>query len=272
MFTRILTVFISTLFYSFTPSGFAENSIAEQCSYKDSKESIRVGLARDANTQNPLYCEYHFWEKEPINESVEYRDLAHNLIVKKTLDYSNGKLSPSAIQKDLRHGEIRVARKQVSNNGTQQESVYMEYQAPRKTKLKNATVELTSKGSAKSSSLVIDGGFDYAMLENWGALYAGEAVKFDFASPVHRKVFNLSIKRSKQEICGQRKLADTEVCYLMTPSNTVLSWFVKPVELIYTTSPNRLKVFFGDVNITDKKGKTHKAVIEYIYNSYVKAD
>ena len=45
----------------------------------------------------------------------------------------------------------------------------------------------------------------------------------------------------------------------------MLGWFVKPIELVYDVLSKRLKFFSGEVNITDAKGNTQRAVIEYHY-------
>jgi len=240
------------------------------CRY--AKKADVIGLARDAKTQEPLYCEYHFSLKGSTKVVVEYRDLSVMLMAEKKLDYASGQLSPSVIQNDFRNGELRAASKQVISGQPEQVVVDVEYRPPNSNDLKESRINLSSgkipAGDVVNEprSLVIDAGFDYAVRNNWNTLYEGKAAKFSFVSPLHGQAFNLSIRRSNRKTCSQKVYdKNTEVCYLVKPSSAIISWFVKPIELVYEISSKQLRVFAGEVNITNADGKTQRAVIEYTH-------
>jgi len=156
--------------------------VRDVCSYSQKADSI--GLARDVKTQEPLYCEYHFSVKGSTKAMVEYRDLSAALIAEKKLDYASGQLSPSVIQNDFRNGELRAVSKQMTNGQSEQVMLDIQYRSPNSQDLKESRINVSPEQSSTNSSesnvegaprsLVIDAGFDYAVRNNWEALYEGK--------------------------------------------------------------------------------------------------
>ena len=115
-------------------------------------------------------------------------------------------------------------------------------------------------------NLVVDAGFDKAIRSQWDGLSRGEKRRFSFAAPPNLRTFTLVVQKVNQTDClGQSYNANEQVCLLVKSSSTFLNWFIKPIVLIYDRNSQRLMRFVGGVNITNDKGKSQRAEINYHY-------
>ncbi len=222
----------------------------------DNGHAAIIGLASDAVSGEPMYCEYHYSQDLGSRFIVEYRNLSQEVIAKKELDYSVDMLKPDVIQQDFRHGELR----EVVSNQSQSNGIDVRYRKPNKEKTKTANLAVSDK-------LVIDAGFDQAIRQSWDSLSKGEKVKMDFLSPVHLRKIALTIEMKEGEECSRQQYDQvSQACFLIHPSNVLLNLFVQPLALIYDKQSQRLLVYKGNVNITAEDGSTLKAVIQYHYS------
>jgi len=218
-----------------------------------------VGFASDPRDGTFLYCEYYYPDKLNSRQLlVEYRDINQTLIAKKKLSYKNNLLQPQVRQEDLRHGELRQVLFSTHNTGIP--IIEIQYKQPNAEEESKVSVDI-------SDSLVIDAGFDEAVRKNWAQLLRGKIIKIDFLSPVHLKTFNLSILRTENErfMIPVEGVNKEEVSFVIRPSNHFISLFAKPLLLTYDKNNKRLLAYNGNVNITDKEGKTMEATIRYYY-------
>jgi len=224
--------------------------------------AVIIGEAKSMQTENLLYCEYHFTGGEmpssrgsETHKFIKYYDPNDQLIADKSIDYASGLLSPSVTQNDYRHGEMRIVKQRDTSRFS------MSYRKP------NVEEKPQSVMVKASPSLVIDAGFDDAIRQSWDRLMAGEKTVFSFASPVHARTVGLRVKKTDRKDCGNVDYQkESQVCYRIGAASTVLSMFFKPLALVYDKDTQRLVRFAGQVNITTIAGKTQSAVINYRYN------
>jgi hypothetical protein len=232
-----------------------------------------IGMVRDVENGELLYCEYHVFDKnedsQQVNKktNVEYRALDQTLIATKSVDYSPGLVRPNVVQNDLRHNELRSSLDSSLNSEIittayeKKSAINVSYRKPNSDEIASITIEL-------EEMLVIDAGFDEAVKEYWYTLTRGEKLIINFLSPLHLRTIKLTVKQSNTNNCYQEAYdRETQACFLIRPANMVLNLFVKPLSLTYDLASKRLLRFKGDVNITDAQGDTQNAIIKYYYAS-----
>ncbi|MFT4609899.1 MAG: hypothetical protein ACJAUT_000987 [Cellvibrionaceae bacterium] len=232
-----------------------------------------IGMVRDVENGELLYCEYHVFDKnedsQQVNKktNVEYRALDQTLIATKSVDYSPGLVRPNVVQNDLRHNELRSSLDSSLNSEIittayeKKSAINVSYRKPNSDEIASITIEL-------EEMLVIDAGFDEAVKEYWYTLTRGEKLIINFLSPLHLRTIKLTVKQSNTNNCYKEAYdRETQACFLIRPTNMVLNLFVKPLSLTYDLASKRLLRFKGDVNITDAQGDTQNAIIKYYYAS-----
>jgi len=248
----LLSLLVSVSVYSNLPQTLSEDI----CSTKLNADI--VGTALDKKTGKFLYCEYHFFDAENARSTVEYTDFQQTLIVKKELDYSDSLLSPNVRQTDFRHGEKRLVSSQTGKSG-----YLLQYLGP------NANSQnMQEKLINKTSSLVIDAGFDHFIRQQWEILVKGEPAKMSFAVLPSLRIVKLTTRLKKKTRCGGQ-LYDQQkyYCFYVNPSTSIVAWLVKPITLLYDKTSQQLLNYTGLVNITSDRGKSLRAVITYRYDS-----
>jgi hypothetical protein len=265
---RFIAIFVASA------SVFASADILQSCpqyKYPNKKANI-IGMVRDLESNNLLYCEYHIFENEGEpntsykKTNVEYRAKDQQLIATKKVDYSPGLTRPNVVQLDKRNNELRSSINNLINGSAnigkvseKAEMVDVNYRKPNTEQVEFAAIEL-------EDMLVIDAGFDEAVKVNWNTLTDGKKLIIDFLSPVHLRTIKLTVKQSNDQDCYNDAYDNKiQACFLISPSNMLLNLFVKPLALTYDRASKRLLRFKGDVNITDAQGDTQSAVIQYYY-------
>lgn len=257
----------ATLFLVFLAFSAKLVALAPQCpdiaSSDDnlSASATIIGSATDPDNKALLYCEYYY-PKNPNGTQflVEYRNPDQILIAQKQLSYKDSLLQPQVIQEDFRHGEKRqvlLSRDDLGNSNAE-----VQYKKP--------DADATEKADFRvSDALVVDAGFDEAVRQNWEALASGKTINMDFLSPVHLRTFNLSIAQTTNEKYRIKRegYSNNVTSFLIRPSNSFISLFAKPLLLSYDASSRRLLSYNGNVNITDEKGATMEATIQYYYRN-----
>ncbi len=274
------TLFLPSIFiFVFITGTSVSADVLKSCPQYQSpnKKANIIGMVRDIESSQVLYCEYHIFNNEENFDKiykktiVEYRAYDQMLIATKTVDYSPGLIRPNVVQLDLRNNELRssinssVDKANINAKGANKEEkdtvINVSYRKPNSELVESAAIEL-------ENMLVIDAGFDEAVKENWSTLTGGEKLIIDFLSPVHLRTIKLTVRQSNTDECYQDTYdKKTQTCFLIRPSNMLLNLFVKPLALTYDLASKRLLRFKGDVNITDAQGDTQSAVIQYYYDS-----
>lgn len=245
-----------------------EVSLNALCPSRD--DAAIVGVAQAQQGDELLYCEYHYLKNaqsqplpavssmgEAVFATVEYRDQAQQRIARKAVDFSADSLAPNIEQIDDRHGEQVIMQTQAPGQ------VRIQYTAANSTDSQQATIN-------SENPLVVDAGFDNTIRQYWKDIVNNKKVIVEFVAPVQQTSVNLSIKSRNIDRCNQLSQvvsfnSDAYVCVTAQAANVILNWFVEPITLVYARDNQRLMMFSGAVNITDKQGKGQSATIHYYY-------
>ncbi len=181
-----------------------------------------LGSAYDQDSGHLLYTEAHSCDAEGMICTITYRDSFGEMIARKRLDYRNSPVAPEIEMADFRKGE-----------------------------------RLTVAGG-DSDSVVVDAGFDNYVRSVWGALEAGESVRFPFLVAG----FDRPIKmRAEQNVQGQ--CSRDELCLTVAVDSWLVGLLASPIELTYSRSDRKLRQFSGVSNLKGESGE--KLIVDIIY-------
>ena len=191
-----------------------------------------VGTAYSLVDKKPVYSE-HYAEQfdtqaRPLACSVTYRDTNDQLVATKSLDYARHPYAPAFRFSNQRTGY--------------QESVEW---------LDDGRLRLThqDKGARRQEKIlqvgepvVADAGFNNYIRDHLPALLQGETLAFNFLNPARLDWFRFTATLISQ--------TPQAVTVKVAPANTLLSWLVSPIELVYSKTDQRLLEYRGLTNIS----------------------
>jgi hypothetical protein len=222
-----------------------------------------IGAAKNIDTGEFLYCEYHTIVSKD-RTTVNYYDKSQAPIAIKRIDYSNSRLAPAIEQDDFRHQEAVRVQWEAAQSSSSEAQLLVQYQAAN-------TEELGQKRIAEPGGLVVDAGFDNAIRFYWQRLEEDGRVTFTFVAPAKLRTIKLSVVKRDLLSCFSEGSApvdyqeNTHICYVVKPASSMLSWFVKPIKLLYHRQSQRLVLFSGNSNITNARGRGQQVMITYRY-------
>lgn len=216
------------------------------CAKLNSKEKYITyqGIARDLKSNKLYYIEEHTetLDHDVLKETmIQYKDSAGMVIAKKIINYSVNKVTPSFEQNDYRDGYMEG----VAYSGNK---LVLKFRKNNKESLKTKSIDMPT-------NLVVDGGFNYYIKENWEKLVAGETKVFNFAVPSQLDYFSFRLYKDSQN--------NDEVVFKMEPDSYILRKLVDPIRVTYKVSTKRIIKYEGLSNINDKKGKSYLVKIMY---------
>jgi len=212
-----------------------------------SAELERVGIARNPDSGEILYYEYHYVPVEGSTRVVEYKDPNDQLITEKTLQFNGDNTQPQMVQVNHLSGE------QITISAQDKGIFQLEYK-------QNFRTGLKQKSFDASSQLVIDAGFDEMIRRSWDKLITEGSVDFDYLAPARQRTFSLTV-----EPMTCRVPVDEARCFSAGPTAWLLRRFLEPIELVYHDSTLQLLSYRGLGNIADTSGKYMRISIEYEY-------
>jgi hypothetical protein len=222
------------------------------------QQNVRFALGQATSLDGRFrYCEYH-----QILEDNRYRvdyEQEGKRFAEKTLHFHGLAWQPDSDQTDSRTQEKRqVIRENSASQGVQEANVTLavNYQASSKAKRLATALPLTP-------TTVIDAGFNRFIQHHWRDLTEGKTLTLDFISPVHQRAIPLRAMAIPNTDCAITT-NDMALCVKVEAAATWVRWFVDPLWLAYNAK-QQLSVFQGAVNITDAKGKSLEARIDYRY-------
>jgi hypothetical protein len=204
-----------------------------------------IGEARDTETGQVLYREYHYRQPGSGLGSVQYRDPEHQLLSTKTLDFNHAPWAPAFQQVDLRTGELIFAR-------WQGQTLTMGYRESQRDRLRQERID--------TPQLVADAGFDSFIRARWNELVGDQPQRFEFAVPSRLDTLTLVAQRRE---CEASSSVETAVCFRVVPENWLFAMLVDPIDLQYAVQNRQLLSFHGLSNITDADGKPQIVTIRY---------
>ncbi|HSZ72702.1 MAG TPA: hypothetical protein VK750_08490, partial [Cytophagaceae bacterium] len=202
------------------------------------------GIATDLKSNRFYYVEEHkeITEHHVLKETViQYRDSVGAIIAKKVINYSENKVTPSFEQNDYRDGYTEG----VSFNN---HKLVFKFR-------KNKTEKVKTKFIDVPENLVVDGGFNYYIKNNWKKLTNGETLVFNFAVPSQLDYFSFRLYKESE--------TTDVVVFKMEPDNFLLRKLVDPIHVTYKVSTKRILKYEGLSNINDKRGKSYLVKIMY---------
>lgn len=204
------------------------------------------GYAYDLQTNELIYTEVHTENYVNGNHVQTTTDFFgtdnHEKIATRTLDFSRSKISPDFETKDLRTGYLEGAEQLNPNR-------FRLY-----TKAK-AGARVQEKTLHIPSPVVVDGGFNQFIKQNWNAIIKGEEVVFHFAVPSRLDYYTFRAIKTQGS-------AD-EVTIQIAPDSRIISWLVDPIVIDYSRDTKRITEYLGRSNISDGHGENYIAKLIY---------
>jgi hypothetical protein len=220
-------------------------------SAKDLSESFGLeyaGNAYDLKSGELYYTEEHqeIWEGQTHTSTlISYKNPEGKTIVKKELDFKTGHLTPSFLQTDFRDGYMEGA--EVSEH-----SVKVLYRKSSRHDLETAVLEVPPP-------VVVDGGFNYFVKQNWPTLLEGRTLAFNFVVPAEQDYYSFQLSKVEEGTLEGKEA----VIYKMELKNFILRQLVPPIMLTYNVETKRLLKYEGISNINNAKGKSYFVKIIY---------
>ena len=203
-----------------------------------------VGNAHDSKTGELLYIEEH-GPRIDAKQTIIYREKNGDSFAEKSLDFSVSEFAPSVVQVNNLAGEKIVVEVSSDNR------INASYREDREAKTK-------AKSLAPERLPVIDAGFDNVLRDHWLTLINGETLEFDYFVP--SRLSSVALK-AEAVACDD----EDSVCFKVSAANWLLRALIKPLNLTYSASCQRLIRFVGTSNIADAEGNYQFVDIRYEY-------
>ncbi|EQA46009.1 hypothetical protein LEP1GSC050_3247 [Leptospira broomii serovar Hurstbridge str. 5399] len=207
------------------------------------------GTAYELETGKLLYKDMHeeFWENGKHARSiVQYINPEGNIFATKRISFLKNRSLPDFNLEDFRDGYLE--------GGEFESGTRVRLFARRKTgdPIKEKVVD----GGDLSA---LDGGFDYFVEDHWSELLAGKRINFRIFVPVELDTFRFYVEKTKTGSFKGR----SALFLRMRIENSILSVFIKPIDLIYDIESKRIMEYKGTSNINNEKGKSYNVRIVY---------
>ncbi|WP_422134291.1 hypothetical protein [Endozoicomonas sp. ALD040] len=210
-----------------------------------------IGYAYHSGTQQLAYTEEHTFP-DFLSHHVVYKETDGSIFASKTIDYSDSYIAPDIIQTNQRNGEliktefvddaIKVSYRTSFGADTQQSDI------------------------AFSADLVIDAGFDHYIRLNWDALIAEKETVIQYLIPSHQRKIDLRIKTVE---C-KKDLKKTHICFNIAADSWLYRMLSSSLTLSYGKQSQKLMIFSGRSNISDKNGDYQDVTIRYQFHTPIK--
>lgn len=218
---------------------------------KDSVPKVK-GVARDPDSGEVVYREFHYCDVESLRCHVHYQDADGVVIVKKLLNYTDHAIAP-----DLEQLDIRSGRYIVSERDGDVTRIYISQDEPKS--------DVKEKILLATKSFVVDAGFDNFIRQQWDELLAGNKAKFEFALPSRGAAIKMSANKLVASQCAGLVEVDDFQCFEIVASSWWFSRFLKPIQLAYDSRSRKLLAFKGLSSIKDNDDKAQSVLISYLY-------
>ena len=204
------------------------------------------GEARDMESGELVYEEYHFLDAEQREHDVVYTGADLKVIVEKSIVYPDTfPQAPSFEQLDLREGALIGSKRG-------EEGVTLFYRPDPEAKLEEKTL-------AVDETVVIDAGFSRYIQDNWEGLKGTGTRKVKFAIAARQSLVDFELRAIR---CDEGEARDQ--CFELKPS----SWLIKMIAGVMVVRYNEqreLLSFKCMSNVADAEGQQQRVSISYFY-------
>ncbi|PNV75460.1 hypothetical protein BES34_009245 [Leptospira inadai serovar Lyme] len=207
------------------------------------------GTAYELENGKLLYKDMHeeFWDNGKHTRSVvQYIDSEGKLFATKRISFLRNRSLPDFNLEDFRDGYLEGGE---FESGTK---VRLFARRKKGDPIKEKVVD----GGDLSA---LDGGFDYFVEDHWNELLAGKRITFRIFVPVELDTFRFYVEKTKTGSFKGRPA----LFLRMRIESSILSVFIKPIDLIYDIESKRIMEYKGTSNINNEKGKSHAVRIVY---------
>lgn len=208
---------------------------------KDNTLSIR-SHAYDFNSGKYLYSENHkeYYENgKHIYSIVKYKDPSEKTLAKKKIEFGKKKTQPDFFLEDYRTGYTDQAKLINPQNQTFE----LEHQ-------RSKSKPKTKKTIKVPGIVVVDGGFDYFIRENFSTLTQGNRIRGNFVLTNRLDYFQCRVYKTKDLKYRERDA----VQFVLQPENFVIRAIADKIIVTYDKKSKRLLEYVGISNIQNNAG------------------
>lgn len=210
----------------------------------DLKTERYTGYAYEEGTKKLIYTE-EFTDKfvngKHTESLTQYFDPKHTLIAERKMDFTHSKNAPNFKTEDLRTGYVEGA--EVDGN-----QVRLFFREDKNSELEEKTFKIPAP-------VVVDGGFNKFIKDNWEKLQTGDAVTFNFTVSARLNYYTLRASKSAS--------TDSTFTVRVEPDKAVFRWLTSPIIIEYDAVTKRINSYKGKSNISDAKGNNFMTTLIY---------
>lgn len=226
---------------------------SKDSSTQPSKISFRSKVY-DWETKKFIYTENHtehYKDGSHIFSIIEYKDPSGKTFARKKIEFGKKRTQPDFFMEDFRTGYLD---KSVLVNPSTQEFA-IEHRRSESEPLKKEKLKVPGL-------VVVDGGFDYFIRDDFDTIVSGKTIKGQF----------LLVNRLDYFVCRVRKISDSKfqgrdaTVFILQPENLILRTLADKIQVTYDTKTHRLLEYIGISNLRDDAGEDFpkvKIVFEY---------
>jgi hypothetical protein len=208
----------------------------------------------DFESKKFIYTENHtehYKNGSHIYSIIEYKDPSGKTFARKKIEFGKKRTQPDFTMEDYRTGYLD--KSVLINASTQEFSI--EHRRSESEPLKKEKLKIPGL-------VVVDGGFDYFIRDDFDTIAKGNLIKGQF----------LLVNRLDYFVCRVRKVSDNKykgrdaTVLVLQPENFVLRALADKIIVTYDTKTHRLLEYIGISNLRDSGGEDFpkvKIVFEY---------
>jgi hypothetical protein len=226
-------------------------------SKENSKNSLKISYYSNVynwSTKEFIYTENHtefYKNEEHLYSIIEYKYPDRKTFARKKIEFGKKRTQPDFLMEDFRYG---YRDKSVLVNQSSQE-FSIEHQRSKDEKVQTKLVQVPG-------TVVVDGGFDYFIRDDFDAISKGEVIKGNFLLVNRLDYFQCRVVKT-----ANVKYRDRDaIVFLLRPENLVLRAIADKIQVTYDLKTKRLLEYIGVSNLMDNEGKDFpkvKIVFQY---------
>lgn len=196
--------------------------------------------AYDLNTGKFLYTENHTerWRGgKHVSSTVVYRKPGGEVIASKTITFAGDRTAPDFRLEDKRSQLVEAAKKVGGGR------IQTQFRPAEGGEMQTAVIN-------PPGPVVIDGGFDFFVRDNFDKLKAGQTMTANFVVTSRKTYFTCTISKVQETEFQGRKA----IVFKMVPTNFVIRQLADAIYITYDLESSRLLRYRGQSNLESAPG------------------